>query len=828
MTASYRFVLSYFYLKNEPMKQLILLLVLIFSSGKLWCQEIEPLSIETLQDSVKNQFGFFPQEKLHVHTDRNLYVPGEKIWFKAYIVDALTMQAPTFSRFVYVELINSNDSLISRVMIRRDEKGLFCGHIFLADLIPEGFYTLRAYTRYMENMGEDYYFKKEIRISNLSLGSDDKGRKSRKGRDKGDYSVSFFPEGGYLLEGLFCKVAFKALNKNGYPEEITGELIDEEGTVICSATTMHAGMGSFAFIPDVGKKYVFKSKNGNGQERRFDLPTERSAITICTTNRNQQHFVSLNKTANCPDEPVYLLVHSRGILYYFAPWDQSQSFIVIPEELLPSGVIQFVLFDQEMNPLSERLVFNETDDQAKVVYTTDRSEYERREKVTSDIYIVDDNENRLAGNLSVAITDDRDFAVDSLTTILSSLLLSSELKGYIESPGYYLQDNADSKKALDLLMLTHGWRRYDLPEAFKGNYAQPKIPFEMGQELSGTLTGLLLGKPVANGEISIISLEGGFGLARTDSTGHFGLYDIDVPDSVSFFIQAKNDKGKNHVELKVNEQTFPKLTHIQRRTELYDDEKEKAEEDDFLKKAEQRAKYDEDIRLINLQEIEVVGKRIPKKDETRLQYWANASSDATMYREEIDRFKASRVTLLLMRMSGVMVVGNDEVRIRGASGPPLVVIDGSPIEWEAGDSPLEYVNVDDLESIDIFKGASAAIFGSRGGNGVISLTTRRGDVNGPARKRFNYASFAPLGYQKPVEFYAPVYDTPTAKNLTNPDFRTTIFWKPDLIVTEEEEGSKATFEFYTADANATTYSVVIEGITLDGKIIRQVEKITVK
>lgn len=809
------------------MKQLIILFLLVFSSGGLWGQEIEPPSLDVLQDSINNQFGYFPQEKIYVHTDRNLYVPGEKIWFKVYLADALTMQSPTYSRFVYVELINSADSLIDRVMIRQDEKGLYYGHIFLADLISAGTYTLRAYTRFMENMGEETYFKKEIKIGNLpGESADGKETKSRKKRDRSDFSVSFFPEGGYLLNGEFCKVAFKALNKDGYSEEVSGDIIDEEGTVICSTTTVYAGMGFFLFMPEPGKKYIFKSKSRSGLEKRFDLPTERANLSVCAAKRNNQHYISLKKSADCPDDPIYLLVQSRGVLYYFASWDPAKPFVAFPEDLLPSGVIQFVLFDREMNPLSERLVFNETDDQAKAVYTTDQTEYEKRSKVTSEIYLTDADENRLAGNLSVAVTDDKDFSVDSLNTITACLLLSSELKGSIESPGFYLLNSNESKNALDLLMMTHGWRRYNLPEVFKGNYNIPKIPFEMGQALSGTVTSLLLGKPVVGGEVSIISFDGGFGVATTDSAGHFGLYDIDFPDSTSFFIQAKNDKGKNRVELKMNEQTFPKLTHIQRRTELYDDEEENTDEDEFLKKAEQRAKYDEDIRLINLQEVEIVAKRVAKKDEARLNYWANSSSDATMYREEIDKYPVSTVTNLLMRMSGVMVMGN-EVRIRGASGPPLVIIDGTPIEWQDGDSPLEYVMVDDLESIDLFKGASAAFFGSRGGNGVISLTTRRGDMTGKVKPRFNYASLSPLGYQKPVEFYAPVYDTPTAKNLSGPDYRTTLFWKPNLVVTEEEGESNVSFEFYTSDF-PSTYSVVIEGLTVDGKIIRQVEKITVK
>ena len=117
----------------------------------------------------EKQTYLFPQEKIHIHTDRTVYVPGERIWFKAYLTDAVTFQSSVQSRYVYAELIDSRDSLIDRVMIRPDSDNLFYGNLFLSKVIPKGDYTLRAYTRYMENLGDDYFFKKNIRIESLIL-----------------------------------------------------------------------------------------------------------------------------------------------------------------------------------------------------------------------------------------------------------------------------------------------------------------------------------------------------------------------------------------------------------------------------------------------------------------------------------------------------------------------------------------------------------------------------------------------------------------------------------------------------------------------------------
>ena len=386
----------------------------------------ELLTLDAVQDSIFKQYKIFPQEKIHLHTDRTMYVPGEKILFKAYVVDVFTHRSLIYSQYAYVELINSSDSLIHRVMVTHDENGMFYGHIFLADFMPEGDYTLRAYTRHMENLGDDYFFKRHIRIGALYETSKQEGRQPRP-----NYDVSFFPEGGNLPEGIVNRVAFKALNRQGASESITGEIVDKEGNLITDVTTVFAGMGSFTYLPEQGKEYFLASKNSSGQEKRFKLPTAQKTYTICTNYRNKRHFVQVKKSPSMPERQFYLLVHCRGSVYYFASWNQHSDFISFSNEQLPSGIIQAMLFDEQMNPVSERLFFNKNEDQAKLILSPDKPVYQKREKVSSEIYVTDMAGNPLASHVSIAVTDDKDIAVDTLHPITASLLLSSELRGYI-------------------------------------------------------------------------------------------------------------------------------------------------------------------------------------------------------------------------------------------------------------------------------------------------------------------------------------------------------------------------------------------------------------
>jgi hypothetical protein len=814
--------------KNYTLMKRILLLCFQWVCTFVSAQEI---TSEAVQDSLLKQLAVFPQEKIHLHADRVMYIPGEKIWFKAYVVDAFSHQSPTHSRHVYVELINASDSLVHRVMVRNDDNGLFHGCIFLSEkTLPEGDYTLRAYTRRLENLGDDYFFKKNIRIGKINSTNEwqhaDHENGGSKGSEAEELDVSFFPEGGNLVEGVVCRVAFKALNRQGASAFISGEIVDGEGAWIADVSTVFAGMGSFAFIPEQGVAYYLNCKNSAGQALRFKLPAATKTRSLGVSYRNGQHFIQVKKSPALAESPLYLLVHCKGEVFYFAPWNHRTGYIALLKEQLPAGVIQIVLLNNEGQAINERLVFNKHNVLEKVAFHTNKAMYGKREKVSATLNLPLSSEKADGfSHFSIAITDDKDIAIDSLYTITASLLLSSELRGYIESPAYYLQDNADAEQALDLLMMTHGWRRYELSEAIKGNYSLPANGYEAEREMTGSVSSGFLDKP-ANGKVILLSSDGIYDETDTDAEGRF-RFGLDYPDGVSFYVQATSQKGSERVKLIINPDSFPALKHAPVSRSL--SSAVSAQENkrfDFLRKAEQRAQYDEEMRNVYLEEIVVTGNRIEKRDEERLKFPFNRHSDMTIYKDEIEKRGVAELSQLLSGISGGLFT-RPRASINGGPQLPLVVVNGTPLYWNVEDpiTPLDDIRISEVESIDIFKGIGAAVFGLRGGDGVISITTKSGSsYTNKNSLKTNAVSVAPLGYQPPVEFYAPRYDTPESKYNGSPDYRTTIYWKPNLVASEE---GKAMFEFYTADV-PTTYSVIIEGLTADGKIVRQIEQIVVR
>ncbi|WP_280749166.1 carboxypeptidase-like regulatory domain-containing protein [Parabacteroides sp. PF5-9] len=778
-------------------------------------------------DHFRRQLEVYPQEKLHLHLDRDYYVPGERIWFKAYLADALTHQSSNLSRYVYVELLDASDGLIHRVMLR-PEQGMHYGHIFLSEAMPEGYYTVRAYTSYMDNPDGDYFFRKSIRIGDIS-GKQAVALKSEKKTQLQDFDVSFFPEGGSLLEGTLCKVAFKALNADGSSAYISGNVIDEEGNIQSSLHTLHAGMGIFGFIPGKGKRYFVECADLNGNQKKFILPDALSDAYALTASygRDDRLIVGRQKATGVNDvSSMYILLHCRGEILYFNHWKATTPFMTFHKDDLPSGVIHILLFDEQMNPLSERLVFCLNDNQAQLSFSTDKEYYDIRDKITANLLITDRDGFPLSGNYSVSVTDDKDQAVDHSVSILSTMLLTSELKGYIESPAYYFQNNDEkSAQLLDLLMLTHGWRRYDVAEVVKGNVESPRQKPETNLAILGKVTTQLTDRPVKNSSISMMTMSTGEIFETTTSEdGGFVFDEFEFPDSTIFFLRAENSNGRSSVELRLNKKSFPMPKAL-----LFDPHTVATVQNapieltgTFMEKASERSKFDDEMRIIHLQDVDIVARK-QKKDPEPFSVFSKMAS-ISIGLTELEEKKPATLLDAFAGIPGftVKAIGEDpnDLEFGGA-----VFIDDVYMSPEMG-NPLEMIRVHDIERIDIFRaGAESGIYGVLGVNGVISITTKRGEGIPESIKEIHHQkTIMPLGYQQPIEFYSPRYETQEQKFDIKPDLRTTIFWKPDLVTAAD---GKTSFEFYTSDFS-TTYSVIIEGLTQDGRIVHEVRPLFVK
>ena len=787
-------------------RSLLLIISSVFSLTMYGQNNIQDKLVSLFQ----KQLEIFPQEKIYVHTDKPYYILGEKIWFRAYVVDAKSHDPVSVSRYVYVELINPLDTVVARVKIRQEE-GVYYGYLPIPDDMPEGNYTMRSYTTFMRNQDENYFFSKTLYIGDPHACAAYQAPTSNN-----DFDVSFYPEGGSLMQGTFCKVAFKALKSNGQSADISGIVYDQTGKEIKEFKSEHLGMGSFPLLAEKGKTYYAICKNNKGQLKRFDLPAAVNSGYVLSVIgvKDKMGVIVLKPAETTQNEELYLLVHTRGTVHFADRWDPGKMYLIQPEQF-PSGILQLVLFDANLNPISERLIFINNNDQAQVSYQPDKESYTARSLVKNRVTLTDGTGQALTGSFSVAITSDKEVQPDSTANILTQFLLTSDLRGNIENPTYYFQNNNSSSVALDLLMCTQGWRRYNIAELVQGHFTQPIFPIVTIPEISGIVKNDLGGTPSKNMEVTILSLKNDyFDKTKTDKDGRFSFRGVEWPDSTSFTVSVKMKKMITAKNLIIDKENFPKRTlrSLPPFTEI--DSKQFAQ---YVVKADRHYILENGTRMIHLPEVKVTAQMKPLRKSMHY----NLASH-TITAEEIKRFKSSNIGHMLnsmvpgvaVKFNGPLIAG---ISIRFSSGNPLLLINDRIVDF---DDEINSIDINSIEQIDILKGADP--FGMRGGNGVIAIYTYRDKVTTDNYNVLHIKDIMPLGYQQPVEFYAPKYETLEKRNAQAPDLRTTIHWEP--VVLTDNQGV-AMFEFYTAD-ESTSYTVIIEGLANDGSIIRQEGKIS--
>jgi len=786
---------------------------------------IDENSPEKLAILFQNQLSVFPQEKIYLHTDKPCYIAGEKIWFRTHLVNAENHFPVYESQYIYVEMFNPADSLINRVKIRNNN-GAYYGHIDIPENIPVGDYILRAYTNFMRNLDEHYICSKTIRIGNLYNSENLKEKAGQINNDRlltnpqtdDEFDVTFYPEGGSLLQGVGCRVAFKALSSNGRPANVEGIIYDQDGNEQGKIKTEYMGMGSFIIFPEEGYSYNLLCTNEKNKMKRFELPAALKncyALSVNNNSKNNIHVSVLKSASNDRHDTLYLMAHTRGAVYFSEQWDENRKFVTLPKKQLPSGVLHLILFDAYMNPLSERLLFINNDDQAKVSLNSDQKSFAARSLINNQITLNDSDGNPLSGSFSVSITADNAVSVDTTTNILTYLLLTSELKGNIENPAAYFTN--DKSLELDMLMMTQGWRRYDVAAVAQGRLSYPEIPIEYSAEISGVVKGgFLLNKLSEKAQVSILSSdELCFDLLETDSEGHFSFRGCNFPDSTTFLVRAANKSNKTNVMLLIDEQNFPEWTL----PKLASVDIEQGSFQKYVEKVkEQDEKNKEGLWMLNLPEVTIKGRHIPKSvfrpsyhiDEKRIRqaYPYNAMYELL---DEIPRVRGGKYYTTANESTPInKLIIDDEIN--------------KPMEFRSAlYEVLGLINIKNVKSIyfsiihdgmpkmtDQFPPVTELVIICKNINDVFY----RNNEN-------NFKIINPLGYQKPMDFYAPKYDTPEARENTLYDPRTTIHWQPDL---RTDSLGIASFEFYTADSNSS-YTVVIEGITTEGKIVRHEEKL---
>lgn len=795
---------------------------------------------ELVKEKLKNYTLKNTPEKIYIHTDKPYYALDESIWYSVYLVNGITHEKSLKSWVIYVELVTDTDSIIAK-------KKLFTNNISVAGDFKigknwkTGNYLIRAYTNYMQNSNPDYFFQKEINI----LGSKetpilDKTVDSLNITNNNlgviKPNLNFYPEGGYLIENIRSKIAIKIKNEIYANAKLSGVIVDEQDNVISEFETLEFGLGAISLSPEPNKSY-FAKLDVNGAEYSYKLPKALpTGYALNVITRGNYLMINAKSTTTNGLSNSYLVAHQRGQLIYskFETENKAAYSIKCPIDQLKDGVVHITLFDGVGNPVSERLVFiSNPQNKINVEITKSKDVLEKRKQIKINLNVKDSNGQNIASHLSMSVRDLSAFPHNTQSeNIKTWLLLNSDLRGEIKNPGYFFDRENDYKRSylLDLVMLSHGWRRFTWNELLFKAKKPDAFPVEKGIVFSGTTKNLNKPYTAIQTETrlsffgSTISQEP---IQKTDHLGRFSYGPFIFPDSIQTLIESrltnfnsKNIKDRNVLIFLNQENKSPEIKRNNILKNKIDSEKQLT---NFLKMTEYinqiNAEFNEKTQ--HLKEIVILAKKEDEISERNKEMNARANHGSANNRidlENQDVFGNETIFDFLYSIPGVRVVNND-ISIRGSNGSPTVLLDNLIIDMEF----LTTIDISTISFIDVLTAAEAGRY-ANSGNGVLAVYTKTGSLgkSSNVKRKPGIIDFTAQGFYTAREFYAPDHIN-GIEELSKADVRTTLHWEPQIMITKNI-GKE--ISFFSSDTKGD-YLIEVEGISESGMPLHAISTFSV-
>ncbi|SEL83862.1 hypothetical protein SAMN05421740_11154 [Parapedobacter koreensis] len=654
--------------------------------------------------------------------------------------------------------------------------------------------------------------------------------------------LQFFAESGLLVDGIASKVGFKALNSLGRGVMVSGVVMDSHGNTLTPFKSNHLGMGSFTLTADSGLSYyaVLDPSSTKDVSHRYPLPEVVGEGRVLAVTRAAEDIRVAVYSNRRETDSLFVQVSCRGVLYYFirASLKNHRITTSLPATELPEGILSFTLLDRHMRPLAERLFFNQRPDtRLHIDVSTDKTDHRKRDKMNVSVRVLGSGGEAVDAKISVLVMN-RDHVGRARTTrknLLTQLLLSSELRGNIEDPGYYFQQEPRPPfEDLDALMLTQGWRWYNYTTPPQDTFLYPNEPRPY---VSGTVGGVFSRKTQEGVGLTLMT----FGEAQsittqnTDSLGHFYFELADAyVDSLDVLIQSANKSGKNrNYTLSLDERKPPAIAYDQGQSvELVD-----SVVSNLVQTRQERAQREYSYRLsageILLDEVLVERRALSPQQQKMFDRYGESDvvipGEAIQEKEE--KWSYGLYSVLLFNFPDDLridrVGGNGgylQASIIGGEST-LVVIDGVPVMGYSYNiipniPPSEVKSVELIRFAKNFSSLYREVYPEvppldvPAVGSIIAIYTHAGKGLFAVHKPTGLLQATVPVYSPVIEFYAPHYESPTEADLARPDLRTLIHWAPELVT---DDNGEAMTSYYHSDATGETV-IVVEAVSTDGEI----------
>ncbi|MBD1391764.1 MG2 domain-containing protein [Mucilaginibacter glaciei] len=797
------------------MYKLTFTVIALFTFVSFAFSQADSSGLKTGNGKLKALLGLPVTEKVYLHLDKPYYAPGDTIYFKAYLTMGERHQPSQISGVLHAQLIDPGNKINQSVKLRV-LNGVCQGDFTLPDSLQSGRYRLRAYTQWMRNEANPTFFEQIIPV-----GIQKNSVSTTTGAANIDKpKVDFFPEGGMLVAGISSNIAFKAVASNGLGLPVKGIVLDNDAKQIATFAATHLGMGTFYLTPQSGKNYRAVVTYADGSSNTVALPVvTQNGITL-SVNNDSVGKASISIEANKAyydehrDQDYTVVIYAGGkATSVRSKLDNPIISFDVLKRKLGTGVVTITLFDAVDEPLCERLIFVQNYDQLGLTLKTDSGAYAPKHQTTISLKALTRAGQPAVGNFSVSVTDESKVPVseNSERTILTDLLLISDLKGYLEQPNYYFTHLSDeTSHDLDLVMLTHGYRKFQWKQILRDSVPPIKFQPENGIDING-IASSLGGSPLVNGQVSLLSPGNMILSEKTDGKGVFRFSNVVFNDTAKFILQAVTNKGKKYTKLTYNPiENQPYINPYKPGKDTTASQLMVS----YLQNTQKQNAYLQQTGKLKgrmLQEVKITANKI-KKVEINSQHGV---ADQLITGQQIgENGQLVNKLMELLRSIRFVQAPNGNLYLPLWNKPTLSI---EPIKILVNNAEMEYgfdfnqFNPDMIEKVEVFENANILAFTVNYGKSIRSMTTT------------GILPITVKGFYKAREFYSPKYSH--VDDSENPaDYRSTIFWKPDVLT---DKNGDATFNFYNSPA-AGTYRVVVEGIDAKGNIGRQVFKYQVQ
>ena len=810
----------------------ILILGFWLAASAAWCQYAGVSQLNSVAAKVIHTIRSVKEERAYIKTDKSFYSPGDKIWFRSFLVNVHSGKLTSATTMLFVDLVNEKDSVVTKALLQASMYKTD-GNLVLSDTIQTGFYWIRAYNKnialhHPENMAiQPVYVFNAIKPAVLANNNTVQSI-TETINNTGKFYMDFFPEGGSVVGGAQTVIAFKITDEKGTARQLSGFVKDDLDSVVASFHSNKYGLGKLSFLAWSWRKYEAHLVTDDKQEKLFALPKVdlfAAQLAVVEGKNIKKIRIILEDSIYKKDMRTYI-IGLAGDSLCFAGIGTGSCEVIVPEYRFPGGVADFLLFDEQQHLLSERKLFIQSN-KLNVELTTDKPQYRARQKVQLNISVADGENHPVISSMFVKISD---------SAVAGNINLLSNVNQQVEAlPGineWTLMNQPMDEDELELLMLT---QKSSFKELLKtGATANKKelvdaadSSFYIKGRIRGGKGNLLKNRTVTlfSGNKNILVL-----VDTTNANGEFRFPLLSYYDQTKFNLQITDKRGIPE-DAKIELDTllhFPCVV-----TPAFLKQKIPVEGVKEFYTAQRKRSVLDTIMMGNGWLKEVIVRSTIKKPAEYNRDKRVSSFSRILTGKMLQNGGNNNVGDALFRIPGI-TIRNGYVVIRGGNGfrppspadEPLIILDGMAVSTPStGDlvitSPLlQFFATLDFRIIDfieVLMGADAAFYGSRGFNGVIIIHTKKSQTEIGDPLPLGIQTITMPGYQVPVTFEQPDYSSKEIRNDKFPDRRTLIYWNGDVIT---DEKGKVSIDFYTADV-PTRYYVNITGISADGRLVNK-------